>query len=180
MLMVLMVMIGVSMSTASAQSISGLTFFDGNNDGALGANELIFPHVTVNVYNASGVLAGSAVSGNDGMYSVSGLTSGTSYRVEFVAPAGYKDASYGTNSSTSVRFVTAPASNIDFGVYVANQCAPGATMPRMVAGCMPYNGDYTSLISFNYNDRWTTPNPGTTAHTGDNHSVMLAFRLVLQ
>lgn len=169
-LMVLMVIIGFSMSTASAQSISGLTFFDGNNDGTLGTNELIFPHVTVNVYNASGVLAGSAVSGNDGIYSVSGLTSGTPYRVEFVAPSGYKDASYGTNSSTSVRFVTAPASNIDFGVYVANQCAPGATMPRMVAGCMPYNGDYTSLISFNYNDRWTIPNPGTTAHTGDNHS----------
>lgn len=128
----------------AAQSISGNVFFDGNNNGSRDALETGFPAVVVNAYRA-GSLISSVATDNSGNYTLtSGIATGVSYRLEFILPAGYNDGAAGGGSNTSVQFAKGGDSQINLGMYVPNQCgSDGTSLPRIIAGCIPFGGDVT-------------------------------------
>lgn len=150
--------------TLSGQSITGKVFFDGNNNGAFeSANEVGFGGVTVTAYDATNAVKSTtttALTGTLGSYTLSGLVTGTTYRVEFTLPNGYNDGSQATGSRSSVQFVTA-GSTANLGVYTTGVCDRDKTV-RVVAGCADTSGGSTSVASWDYfADRKTTIADGT-------------------
>ena len=111
-------------SNVNAQTISGTVFNDGNNNGTKEIGESGFPYVTINAYNDLNILVATSNSlatpiVSMGTYTLSGLVTGTAYRIEFILPEGYSESAFGTENS-SVKFVTANATNINFGLFTAS------------------------------------------------------------
>jgi hypothetical protein len=153
---------------ANAQ-ITGTVFRDGNGNGLLDVGEVGIPSITVNAYNASGALCGSAVSNGSvsNNYTITGTCSGP-IRVEFIIPApgvscqvsnviDFSTAA-GIGSGTSVQFVNYPSSNVNFGImssdyYVADM-NPTMFVPAYVNGAGAQGsavGDKEVFLSFAYN-----------------------------
>jgi SdrD B-like domain len=96
---------GIAGAGAVTGAITGSVFRDYNADGTRDANEPGIGGITVTVFDAaSGAL--SQISNADGSYTISGLTSGSDYRVEFSGQAAplVASAQSGTAGS-SVQFV---------------------------------------------------------------------------
>ena len=114
--------IQATVALAAPGELSGTIFLDADEDGAV-AGEQGLAGVTATAYDPSGAAVGSATSDATGAYTISGLTDGTEYRVEFTGlPAGYTDGPSGVDSETSVTFATPEASGVDFGVIVPEDC----------------------------------------------------------
>ena len=94
--------------TASATQISGHVFRDFDYDGVYGAADYLgIKDVTVTAYNAAGT-AFTGTTDATGLYTISGLTATTMYRLEFNYSGLGSWASTtgkGTNNGTSVQFV---------------------------------------------------------------------------
>ncbi|SOD90660.1 SdrD B-like domain [Spirosoma fluviale] len=157
----LMLFLAITFSSLCAygQSITGKVFFDGNNNGAFeSSNEVGFGGVTVKAYDATNTAVASTVttlSSSLGSYTLSGLTTGTTYRVEFTLPSGYNDGAQGSGSLSSVQFIKA-GSTANLGVYTTGLCDRDKTV-RVVAGCAVVDGGEYSVASWNYfDDRKTT------------------------
>lgn len=170
--MALLVMELASISAQGQTTITGTVFFDGNNDGAYtSSKEVGFGGVVVTAYDASNVAVASTTSnlssGTIGTYTLSGLTAGTTYRVEFTLPSGYNDGAQKSTSASSVQFVK-PGATVDFGVYTTGVCDPGGTV-EVVAGCAAINGSTISVASWDYfNQRQTTiANNSSNPHNDD-------------
>ncbi|ADB36251.1 hypothetical protein Slin_0186 [Spirosoma linguale DSM 74] len=154
--------------SAFGQTISGTVYFDGNNDGIRNTKEIGFGGVVVKAYDPSNTLVASTtsnLSSGTGAYTLSGLTNGTVYRVEFTLPSGYNYGAKGSASNTSVQFVKSFSGSIaDFGVYTTGVCDPDGKI-RVVTGCNQV-GDTpeTSVASWYYlEDRvQTIPSAATT------------------
>jgi uncharacterized repeat protein (TIGR01451 family) len=137
----------------AGQTISGIVFRDFNSDGiytgspATGTYSYGEPGVggiTITAYNAAGAVAATTVSStltaSLGAYTLSVGSTGA-YRVEFtnLAASDY-EAFRGVTSSgnaTSIQFVTAPATTINFGVnYPTDYCQalPPLAVPCYVSG----------------------------------------------
>ncbi|WP_338872656.1 SdrD B-like domain-containing protein [Spirosoma sp. SC4-14] len=129
--------------------ISGTVYRDFNEDGVRSystaaplAGEIGVGGVTVNLYSSTGLVAttttSSATGTAAGTYSFTGVTSGTIYRLEFVnLPTGTYDGPKGTNSATSIQFVTAPTTTANFGINdPADYCqaSPTFILPCYVNG----------------------------------------------
>lgn len=103
-------------SQAASGAISGTVFHDYNGDGRYDANDSAVANVRVRIFDASGKLQGSAYSASDGSYSFSPSGSGP-YRVEFSAwPSHLYPSALGPDNASSVQFVEAGASDINFGL----------------------------------------------------------------
>ena len=158
-----------------AAGISGTVFRDFNGNGLQEANEPLMPGVTVNAYNNTGALCGTAVtfSGISGPnYELSGC--GTApVRVEFVMPTGepFVDAATdypslsGNTYGTSVQFVNGNSSDVNFAItnpYDYNIGSPEVELflPCYVSG-NPLGGGATGttdwFVSFDYPN--STGNP---------------------
>ncbi|MBL4773148.1 MAG: proprotein convertase P-domain-containing protein, partial [Alcanivoracaceae bacterium] len=102
---------------AATNQIGGTVYKELDNDGNNDANEIGVQNVTVTAYDAVGSIAGMATTDANGDYIIAGLTDTQQYRLEFTnVTNSYQPALEGNSSSTSVAFVTSPASNIDYGV----------------------------------------------------------------
>ncbi len=118
--------------TAGTQ-ITGTVFQDFNSNGVMNttgddANPAVdvgVANVTVSAYAPdSNAPAATIASGANGQYTLSGLTAGTLYRIEFSnLPADYESAFRGSSgngatpsSGTSVQFAAAGTSNVSFGI----------------------------------------------------------------
>jgi uncharacterized repeat protein (TIGR01451 family) len=152
--------------------IAGIVFQDYNSDGRLApilpglgayggpAVDTGLGGVTVTVYDAAGAIAGTAVSNPAGLYTITGLTSGAPYRVQFATIPGFEPSAHGTGplsvtSGTSVQFVTAGSLNVSFGLL--ERCAycqdiPSVAMPSYVNGPFSETSVYASdvLVRFPY------------------------------
>ena len=147
-------------TTLQAQTITGTVFNDGNANGAMDATEIGYPYVTVKAFNSVGAVAATATTTDiTGTYSLTGLTAGQPYRVELTLPGGFSDGPVSSTANTSVQFVTAPATSINFGIYVPLSIAVDRN-PLIVAGCAPIGGS-TTFISFKYLDRIIRTGTGT-------------------
>lgn len=103
--------------------VSGVVYRDFNSNGVknntASYNEPGVAGITVKAYDETGTILGTTSSGANGSYSFSAGTipAATKVRLEF---SGWSTADFpaasGANNKTSVQFVTAPATNADFGI----------------------------------------------------------------
>ena len=135
---------------------------DGNNNGVQDANDNGFPVVTVNAYapgsnvpDATTITLGTPLA-DLGKYTLTGLTAGTTYRIEFVLPSGsgpYFSGPMGTGSKSSVQFAASGSIGVNFGVFFPGKCGSDPD-PRLVGTCGLVNGATTSdpsVVSWRYN-----------------------------
>ncbi len=124
--------LGDSGPGGAATQITGSVYqdFDANGvkntdaDSAGASNDAALAGVSVTAYGANNAAAATTVSSASGAYTLTGLTAGAPYRVEFSnLPAGAYPAFHGASgsstkasSASSVQFVTAGARNVSFGV----------------------------------------------------------------
>ncbi len=122
----------LSASSAYA-NISGKAFRDFNGDGTFtsGAsfNETGVAGVTVKAFDATGTQVATATSAADGSYTLSGLTSGSKYRLEFSWSGSWLKA--GAAGGTSVQFVQDGATNADLALNALGEYSSPAD-PRML------------------------------------------------
>ena len=136
-----------------SQTIMGMVFYDANNNGIKESTEFGFHGAVVKAFAANNTTEVSSyvtdqVTGN---YTLSGLTAGTKYRIEFTLPAGFTNSLMGSQSNSTVQFATVGDVNINLGVHVASE-SNSDTNPRMVAGCGLISGMTTTMASWHYDD----------------------------
>ncbi len=68
-------------------SVGDYVWYDGDRDGVQDEGEAPVPGVTVNLYDAEGVLVTSTITDENGFYSFTDLLAGATYTIEFVKPA---------------------------------------------------------------------------------------------
>jgi len=173
--------LGILFHAVNAQ-VSGTVFQDGNGDGIRQASEPSVGGVTVNAYDASGNLCGTAVSTSNASpnYTINGCTG--DIRLEFIIPESsacgldnsldFSTVS-GTNSKSSVQFTTNGSSNNDFGV-LSNDFYVRNTNPTMYvanyingSGAQGTSSDEEALVSFLYNSSGVPASQGGTAPDPD-------------
>ncbi len=103
--------------------LGGTVFQDFDNDGTNDAAETGQAGVVVTVFDCNGGTAGSATTDANGEWTVTGLTQGDTYRVEFSLPAdgsldNLQPGFAGTDNATDVQFVVPGSGNctVDWGV----------------------------------------------------------------
>ncbi|KAB7726504.1 DUF11 domain-containing protein [Rudanella paleaurantiibacter] len=136
---------------AEAQSISGTVFRDFNADGlytslpASGTYSYGEPGiggVSIRAYNSAGTEVATVYSNSlTGSYSLTGLTTGQTYRIEFGnLPGGDYETTRGRaagGSATSIQFVKSPSTAVNFGLNYPNdycQQSPPLIVPCFVSG----------------------------------------------
>jgi hypothetical protein len=134
-------------TTTSTQQIKGTVFRDFNGNGTYDVNfsETLVSGVTIKAYGVNDNLAATTTSANDGTYTLN--VAAGKYRLEFsiaasscnVNPMLDYPAYNGNAYGTSVRFVTAPVSNVNFGISDPHDYA--TTTKRSVATSIYTNGD---------------------------------------
>lgn len=103
---------------AAAVTVSGRAYVDGNMNGEFDGIDVGFQGITVRAYDNSGALVGSASTSSQGTYEIEVTSAdGAALRVEFDTPNGY-ESSFAGVSSTSIQFVRAGNSNVNFGIQV--------------------------------------------------------------
>ena len=127
--------VGVLLCTVPAAhaDISGKVFRDFNANGTFDTsasfNEVGVVGATVKAFDASGTEKGSATSAADGSYTLTGLTAGTKYRLEFTWAESWLKP--GVAGGTSVQFVDDGANTANLALSSADAfTAP--TDPRLI------------------------------------------------
>src|SRR5262245_1880636 len=161
---------------AASGVITGAVFQDFNSNGVRDLNPVAandgagniglasdrgVQGVTITAYGPSGAVAGSAVSGADGGYSLTATGAGP-YRIEFSnIPAGFQPGPHGPNAGSTVQFVPdGNSSNINLALVLPREYCQNN--PTLVTSCYvggPQNVDGPVIISFPYS-------AGTTRDTG--------------
>jgi uncharacterized repeat protein (TIGR01451 family) len=105
-------------SQAALADISGKVFRDFNANGTFDSGsditEVGMPGITVKAFDSIGAEKASAISGADGSYALTGLTSGGSYRLEFSwAETWLKPGAAG---GTTIQFAKDGNTNVDLAV----------------------------------------------------------------
>lgn len=104
----------------STTDIGGHIFRDYNSDGAQTGTEPDFGDagIQVTAYDSNNTAVATASVGNDGQYFLPLLGDGNDYRLEFVGLPDYLEfGAIGTDSDSSVRFVTGATCAVDVGVF---------------------------------------------------------------
>ncbi|MEY4936328.1 MAG: hypothetical protein RIS64_2687 [Bacteroidota bacterium] len=128
--------------SASEAQIQGKVYRDFNANGVFDSTstfkEIGLSGITVTAYNAAGVSVGTTITNSTGNYTIASISG--AMRVEFTGlTRGDFAGPRGANSGTSIQFVTAPATNIHFGLnYPQEYC--GSTNPTLATPCY-INGD---------------------------------------
>ncbi len=156
--------------TSKAQ-ISGTTFRDINGDGIRqisAPNEPVLGGITVQVYNSTNTLVGTATSSAAGTYSIT-PTGAAPFRVEFTIPAAlsvYQESSGGAGYGSSIQFIaTSTQAGVNFAVMnpedFSSTQIPRLAIPQHIPGDALLGGTAgtaSSLKSMLYNSSATTLN----------------------
>lgn len=144
-----LISIGTPVS-AVASTVTGTVFQDFNSNGtdnlvtATGvAKDIGIGGIEVKAYDSTGALVGTATTASDGTYTLNVSGNATSdLRIEFAIPASnplsaFRSSFAGTNSGTSVQFVSLGATSVDYGINVPGefcQNQPNISVSRLCAG----------------------------------------------
>jgi hypothetical protein len=125
------------LAPCSGSNIGGYVFRELTANGIKDAGEAGIQGVTVKAYSDASLVS-TAMTLSDGSYALTGLSAGTTYRVEFTWSESYLFPSpVGSSSNTSVRFITAGSCNVNFGLHSPTDfCAN----PKVFTPCY-VNGD---------------------------------------
>ncbi|MBS1788129.1 MAG: HYR domain-containing protein [Acidobacteria bacterium] len=152
---------------AAAGTITGVVFQDFNSNGVRETTNTVsnsgsgtttlaidrgIADVTVTAFDSSNMVAGTAMTGVDGNYSLT-ASGNAPYRIEFTTiPAGFQPGPVGTDSKTTVQFIPDNnASNISLGLVIPEEYCQDN--PTLVTGCYvsgDQNNDNPVLVSFPY------------------------------
>ncbi len=169
---------------ASAGQFGGIAFRDYNQNGIREPQEEGIANITVTAFNSANAVAATATTDARGWYTLSGLTNGTQYRLEYTSlPSGLYPgaASTGTDTTSTVRFVTASGScSANLGIsdpIEYCQTTPSVAAFNFVNGnpSIAAVGDYASLFTFPYdatgNADHQTPVPISKANTSQTGAL---------
>lgn len=116
------------------QNITGTVFNDSNNNGVKDTGEPGFPNAIVNAYLTGTTIVSTTTTSNLGTYTLTGLTAGTKYRLEFIPYTGFTDGALGSANLSSVQFINAGSSNVNFGIFIPGRCGTDPD-PRLIGSC---------------------------------------------
>ena len=133
-----MIVVPPDVVLAGPNEITGTVFLDYNGNGQRDANDVGVAGVTVTAYNTSGGPINSTNTLSDGTYILS-VPDGTEARVEFTGiPTDLRPGTVGTDSNSTVIFVTSPVDNVDMGlIRPEDYCQDD---PYLASPCY-FNGD---------------------------------------
>lgn len=121
----------------AAGEVGGVAFRDFDADGVRDHGETPLSGITIKAYNSANVEIGSTTTDADGAWTLA-IADGQAARIEASGlPAGHTDAPLGSSSASLVRFVTAPAGNVNFGLIKPGGDSAGEpwlSTPCYVAG----------------------------------------------
>ena len=195
-------MISASQSSVSAStnSVSGRVFQDFASNGVFDtgivagqATDIGIAGIEVAGYDSTGANVGSSTTGANGEYTllITGNV-GSNLRVEFNIPSTgplsvFRNSFAGTNSGTSIQFVSVGATNVDYGINVPGEFCqnnPNLSVSRLCAGAAagipntpsawvtrydlgPYETaqPYGSTYNSSYNN-WNATKAATQSQTG--------------
>ena len=157
--------------------IQGKVYRDFNANGVFDSTatfkEIGLSGITVTAYNAAGASVGSTTTNSTGNYTIGSISG--SVRVEF-SGIDMTDfaAPKGSGNNTSIQFVTAPTTAVNFGLNYPNHYCQST--PLMATNCY-INGNNSSgtsgssdvLVKFSSANSGTTPTPthlGTASEMG--------------
>lgn len=126
--------------TCTDSQLGGTIFRDYDYDGTQDNLELGVSGITITAYDSSNNSISSTTSNSSGNYVLDNITSGSNVRIEFTdLPSYLSPGANGTNSKSSVRFVTASGNcDLDFGIsYPIDYCDDN---PDLATNCY-VNGD---------------------------------------
>lgn len=114
--------------------IEGLVFDDVNSNGTPDVNEIGIENITVMAYDATGATIATTNTLADGSYMLTGVTDGTTYRLEFSnLPNGWQPSFNGSNAGTTVQFISSPHCTANLGLtHPDNYCQEGT---NAIASC---------------------------------------------
>lgn len=152
--LLIILMLGIHANVCS--QVSGTVFRDYNGNGTQDAGEPGVGGIVANAYNSADALSGSATTAAAGTYTITGVTGAV--RVEFVIPANgclaIRGQDYsalnGATYGTSVRFLTAPATGVNYAINYPAQYTTN-TNPQLA----------TSIYSYGNNSDLTPPTGST-------------------
>ena len=123
---------------APTDSVSGKVFVDKNVNGVVDAGEVGLAGVTVRLFDADGTMVSSTSTGNGGTWTASiGSAVSSAVRVEFDTPSPSQSSFVGANNGSSIQFVTAPATNVDYAVQNPSQyCDNNSASLSLAAVCI--------------------------------------------
>ncbi|MBK7869454.1 MAG: hypothetical protein IPJ74_01625 [Saprospiraceae bacterium] len=102
-----------------SDELGGQAFKDFDSDGTQDQFDIGQSGIVVTIYDCNGNQVGITVTDANGEWTVTGLTPGAQYRVEFSIPASLpllEESFAGTDNGTSVQFVSPGTCEVDFGV----------------------------------------------------------------
>ena len=105
------------LSQCPVGTLSGSVFLDTNNNGVLDNGESAEAGLLVRAYDNQSIWVGQSVTDASGQYTISGLTDGDDYRLEFLVSSGLQVSSLGPDNGGDVQFVSSPncSSNLGLG-----------------------------------------------------------------
>jgi uncharacterized repeat protein (TIGR01451 family) len=138
---------------AVAEKISGIVFHDKNNDGIKTTDEVGIQNVLVSIYDSGGSLTTTNTS-STGSYEFSGLTNGSKYRIQYDYLSKYVSSFVGTNSGSSVQFVTVPSCSASLGLVDNSEIC--STNPKIFTTCFVQgpttkNENEATIVGLDYN-----------------------------
>lgn len=160
--------------SASASTVTGLVFQDFNSNGvrdtaitAGQATDIGVAGIAVDAYDSRGTRVGTGITASDGTYTLSISNNASSdLRIEFTIPSSnplsaFRSSFAGSNSGTSVQFVSIGATNVDYAINVPGEFCqnnPNLSVSRLCAGANNISGAASAWVT-QYNG-----GPFTTAH----------------
>ncbi len=157
----LLMIVSVAGVAQAAGTVTGLVFRDYNANGVQDANEQGVGGVTITAYGAAGTVVGTATSSAAlatlGTYSISWASADTRVRLEFSGlPGVAQQGAFGSaadGSGTSVQFVNAGATNVNYGINRPSDYCLMTPNLKLVTTCFELgaqNAGMRVVVSHNY------------------------------
>lgn len=133
--------------TANPGEITGKVLKDTNFNGLMDDADIGLKDIKVLLYDQHQTLVNSVLTDDSGLYKLSGLTDGKTYRIEF----NYPDFYYPAKSYKDILFLTSPSCNKDLLLHVPTEYKspnPLVSLPMFLQGKPAEYVNYGVLYTF--------------------------------